>query len=223
MSGVADEKTDSSAKPSGPAVAPRAAETTLGQFLTETRKSRGFTSEQVVADTRIPAHYVRAIENDDYASVSDELYLLPFLRRYATFVGLDPEEVASRFVRDVQRAENNPAARIAEPISMVTSTRERKPSRGRPVATALLIAALLILAVALYLRRDTLMSGAGGTAAEHTASPIASAAPSASGTDAAAVAQPLPSGIPFKTVITPQSPAPQSPAPAAPTQSFDDN
>ncbi|MGC1341081.1 MAG: helix-turn-helix transcriptional regulator [Candidatus Binataceae bacterium] len=218
---MADEKPESSAKPSGPA-SPSRADATLGQYLTEARQSRGFTPEQVVAETRIPAHYVRAIESDDYATVSDELYLLPFLRRYATYVGLDPEEVASRFVRDVQRAENNPAARIAEPISMVTSTRERKPPRGRPVATTLLIAALVVLAVALYLRRDTLMSSARGLIGNSTASPLASPAASAANANPENTPQAQSSGIPFKTVITPQSPAAPAPSPAAPAQSDDD-
>jgi len=213
---VADEKSESSAKPSGTASPPRP-DATLGQFLTEARKARGFTPEQVVAETRIPAHYVRAIESDDYATVSDELYLLPFLRRYAIHVGLDPEEVASRFVRDVQRAENNPAARIAEPISMVTSTRERKPPRGHPLATALLMLALVILAAALYLRRDALVSSARGLIGNSTASPLASPAPSASSADAVDTPQAQSSGIPFKTVITPQSPAAAAPSPAAST------
>ncbi|MGC1678333.1 MAG: helix-turn-helix transcriptional regulator [Candidatus Binataceae bacterium] len=217
---MADEKSESSAKPSGPAAAPRA-EATLGQYLTEARIRRGFTPEQIVAETRIPAHYVRAIESDDYATVSDELYLLPFLRRYATYVGLDPEEVASRFVRDVQRAENNPAARIAEPISMVTSTRERKPPRSHPLATGLLIAALVVLAVALYLRRDTLESSARGLIGSATASPLASPAPSSA--DAENTPQAQSSGIPFKTVITPQSPAAPAASPAAPAQSDEDD
>jgi len=215
---VAEQKSESSSKPSG-AVPPRAAEPTLGQYLTAARKAGGFTPEQIVADTRIPAHYVRAIETDDYATVSDELYLLPFLRRYATYVGLDPEDVASRFVRDVQRSENNSSARIAEPISMVTSTRERKPPRRRPLATALLLVALAILAAALYLRRDAVINGARGISGEATASPLASPSSAASGADAAGAPQAESSGIPFKTVITPQSPAAPVASPAASPES----
>jgi cytoskeletal protein RodZ len=103
-------------------------ETSLGQFLTEARKSGGYTPEQVAAETHIPAHYIRAIETDDYGLISDQLYLLPFVRRYAVFIGLDPEDVASRFVHDVQKAENT-AAKTSEPIPMITM--ERKSGRGR--------------------------------------------------------------------------------------------
>jgi cytoskeleton protein RodZ len=120
-------------------------ETSLGQFLTAARKSGGYTPEQVAAETHIPAHYIRAIETDDYGLISDQLYLLPFVRRYAAFVGLDPEDVASRFVHDVQKAENT-AAKISEPIPMITM--ERKSGGGRYL---LLVIVLLVGAVTGFL------------------------------------------------------------------------
>ncbi len=96
----------------------RESEKTLGQVIGEARKRRGLSPEEVVRETRIPAHYVKMIESDNAALISDQLYLLPFLRRYAAFLGLDAEEIASRFVHDVQRSETN-VTRIAEPIRMV--------------------------------------------------------------------------------------------------------
>jgi cytoskeleton protein RodZ len=120
-------------------------ETSLGQFLTAARKSGGYTPEQVAAETHIPPHYVRAIETDDYGLISDQLYLLPFVRRYAAFVGLDPEDVASRFVHDVQKAENT-AAKTSEPIPMITM--ERKSGGGRYL---LLVIVLLVGAVTGFL------------------------------------------------------------------------
>jgi cytoskeleton protein RodZ len=96
----------------------RETEKTLGQVIGEARKRRGLSPEEVVRETRIPAHYVKMIESDTAALISDQLYLLPFLRRYASFLGLDAEEIASRFVHDVQRAETN-VTRMSEPIRMV--------------------------------------------------------------------------------------------------------
>lgn len=202
---MADEKPESSPRPSVTPVAPQTADATLGQYLAQTRQSRGFTPEAVVAATRIPAHYVRAIESDNYASVSDELYLLPFLRRYAVFVGLDPEDVAARFVREVQRAENSSAPRLAEPISMVTSTRERKPARGHGLGIALLIIAVAILAIAVYLRRDLIVERVRTLTG--IATPIASPAPSAAATSGSASASSAATAAPLKTVITPAAPA----------------
>ena len=120
-------------------------ETSLGQFLTEARKTGGYTPEQVAAETHIPPHYIRAIETDDYGLISDQLYLLPFVRRYAAFVGLDPEDVASRFVHDVQKAENT-AAKTSEPIPMIT--KERRSGAGRYL---ILVIVLLVGAVTGFL------------------------------------------------------------------------
>lgn len=97
---------------------PKAEGATLGTFLTSARERRGVSVDDAVKETRIPDHYVRMMENNDYSLISDQLYVLPFLRRYATFLKLDPEEVAMRFVREVQRADNAPAARSIEPIEM---------------------------------------------------------------------------------------------------------
>ena len=107
----------------GKGAAPR--EPSLGNFLIEARKQRGLSADEVVQQTRLPAHYVRMIENDDYKLIADQLYLLPFLRRYADFLGLDSEEVATRFIREVQRADGN-ASRMSEPIPVVESAHRRR-------------------------------------------------------------------------------------------------
>src|SRR5258708_3116961 len=79
---------------------------TLGQLMTETRKHLGLSREQVSDQTHIPAYYVRMIESDSYDAIPDQLYLLPFFRRYADFLGLDAQKVVSRFIFDFEKAEN---------------------------------------------------------------------------------------------------------------------
>ncbi len=95
----------------------REAEKTLGQIIADARKRRGLSPEEASRETRIPPHYVKMIETDSGSLISDQLYLLPFIRRYASFLGLDAEEIASRFVHDVQRAETN-VVRMSRPIAM---------------------------------------------------------------------------------------------------------
>jgi cytoskeleton protein RodZ len=126
----------------------RETEKTLGQVIIEARKRRGLSPEEVVRETRIPAHYVKMIESDTAALISDQLYLLPFLRRYASFLGLDAEEIASRFVHDVQRSETN-VTRMSDPIRMV----EKKQGGGRwfRVFIILILGASAVLAAYLLL------------------------------------------------------------------------
>jgi cytoskeletal protein RodZ len=135
---VVDEKSQASGARTG-------GDATLGKLLTASRQQGGFTPEQVAAGTHIPAQYIKALESDDYGLISDQLYMLPFLRRYAAFVGLDPEDVASRFVRDVQRAETG-AAKVGEPIEMMTSDRRRKKTSGGAGRYLLALLAIVIIA-----------------------------------------------------------------------------
>ena len=102
-------------------------EPSLGHVITEARERKGLTREQVATEAHLPPHYVKMIETDSYDMISDRLYLVPFLRRYATFLGLDAEEIASRFVSNVQHAEAN-VVRISQEITMV----EKKPGSSRP-------------------------------------------------------------------------------------------
>jgi len=88
------------------------AEPRLGLFLSAARERRGIAQDAAIKDTGIPAHYLRMLESNDYSKISDQLYLLPFLRRYASYLALEPEEIAMRFVREVQRADNLPPIRI---------------------------------------------------------------------------------------------------------------
>ena len=119
-------------------------EPSLGNFLIEARKQRGLSSDDLVLQTRLPAHYVRMIENDDYALIADRLYLLPFLRRYASFLGLDSEEVAMRFIREVQHADGN-ASRMSEPIPVIESA-----GRRRWIAVVAVAVGVVAVAVAYF-------------------------------------------------------------------------
>ena len=118
-------------------------EPSLGKTLTAARERRGVSRADVVAETRIPAHYLDMIENSDYGLISDQLYLMPFLRRYAAFLNLDGEEVAMRFVREVQRAEVAAAVpRMSEPLA--SYDRKQLPW-GRVAAVVIVLSAIVVL------------------------------------------------------------------------------
>jgi hypothetical protein len=116
------------------------AEQSLGAFLIAAREGRGLSAEEVVRETRLPAHYLRMMETNDYSEISDQLYLVPFLRRYAGFLELDQEDVAMRFVREVQRADGNPGPpRLDQPL--VAEPRQHRGWTGAIVVIGLLVAA----------------------------------------------------------------------------------
>jgi transcriptional regulator with XRE-family HTH domain len=116
---------------------------TLGNYLAAIRERRGVSREQMAGESHIPAHYVRMIESSDYSMIADQLYMVPFIRRYAAFLDLDPEEIAMRFVREVQRADSVPQPRLDQPLN--ADVRKRGGRRG-----GLLVVAALLIVAGLY-------------------------------------------------------------------------
>jgi cytoskeletal protein RodZ len=115
---------------------------TLGQMMTETRKHLGISREQVSDQTHIPAYYVRMIESDSYDAIPDQLYLLPFFRRYADFLGLDAQKVVSRFICDFEKAENE----VVQTTSPTTYAKALL--KWRQIAAAMVVGAILLPCIA---------------------------------------------------------------------------
>jgi cytoskeleton protein RodZ len=193
---VADKKSKTRSGDSDPGASAAEPELSLGQVVTEARERKGLTREQVVVEAHLPAHYVKMIETDSYGMISDQLYLVPFLRRYATFLGLDAEDVASRFVRDVQHAEAN-VVRLSQEIKVVT---KRTGIAGQIAIFAMALAILVLLADFAYRR--------------FFERPAESPAPVAS------PASIVPNTLPPATIVTNPEPAaaPSAPAVIAPVQ-----
>jgi cytoskeleton protein RodZ len=178
----------------------------LGQVVTEARERKGLTREQVVTEAHLPAHYIKMIETDSYGMISDQLYLVPFLRRYATFLGLDAEDVASRFVRDVQHAEAS-VVRISQDLKVVT---KRTGIAGQIAIFAMAVAVLFLLADFAYRRFFD----------RHAENPAPVASPAAIAPEtlppATIVTNPEPAAAPSAPVVIAPVPAPQSTRDSAP-------
>jgi cytoskeletal protein RodZ len=73
----------------------------IGATLREARERRQLTYEQVEAEIKIRARYLRALEEEEFDSLPSGTYVRGFLRAYASYLGLDGrlfvDEYASRF------------------------------------------------------------------------------------------------------------------------------
>jgi len=61
--------------------------------------------EDVRGALGIPLHYLQAMESGKSRLVADEFYLIPFLRRYADFLDLDPATTVGQFLAEAAREE----------------------------------------------------------------------------------------------------------------------
>jgi cytoskeleton protein RodZ len=113
----------------------------IGALLRQAREAQEISIREVSERIRIPVKYLTMLEANDYGSIADELYLLPFVRSYADFLGLQSGALSARFLRGIQPVEKpgNPEPEIVE---------EREFTASRWFTTA---AVMLFVALALYL------------------------------------------------------------------------
>ena len=83
---------------------------TVGDILRAERERKGLTIKDVESAISIRALYLNAIEEGNYSIVPGEVYLKGFIRNYANYLGLNPQEVL-----EVYRQNKNPQANAAVP------------------------------------------------------------------------------------------------------------
>ncbi len=69
----------------------------LGEKIRKYREEKGYSLEQVARDTHITKRFLEAMENENFASLPGESYVIGFLRTYSEYLGLNPEEIVSHF------------------------------------------------------------------------------------------------------------------------------
>lgn len=69
----------------------------LGEFLRQEREKRGITIEQVASATKISVRLLHSIEADHYAELPAKPFIRGFVTSYVRFIGLDPQEILTRF------------------------------------------------------------------------------------------------------------------------------
>lgn len=68
-----------------------------GAQLKNIREMKGITLDEISKKTRIRSSYLKAIEEEDFDRLPEEVYIRGFLRSYAGYIGLDPEMVSKNY------------------------------------------------------------------------------------------------------------------------------
>lgn len=69
----------------------------LGERFRAAREQRGLTVSEVAEHIRIRSVYLSAIEEENWSAIGAPVYTRGFIRTYARYLGLDPEEAVSAF------------------------------------------------------------------------------------------------------------------------------
>ncbi len=148
---------------------------TIGETLSEARRARGLTVDQVAQAVRTRATLIRAIEADDFAPCGGTVYARGHLRNIAGVLGLDPAPLVAEFDRE----HNWSTAPMRMPgLDRATAARAEphRPNWSAAMA-AVLVVVSVVSGVHLVRSAGTADSTSVARATSSPTAPVASPAP----------------------------------------------
>jgi cytoskeletal protein RodZ len=115
----------------------------LGERLLAARERKGVDLYRAERDTKIRARYLAALERGDWRELPGSVYTKGFLRNYALYLGLDPDEILLQW--RAERGDDRPS----EPVIVVPRPIQA-PARGFTFSPGLLVALLLVIGVVAF-------------------------------------------------------------------------
>src|SRR5512137_866271 len=104
----------------------------LGSYVREAREARGIDLREAAQQTRISVGYLKAIEEEDFAKLPGQVFVIGFLKSYAKFLRLPEDEIMKRFA-EVTGGTQQPAAAAATPAAKATKAPKAEPRKPAPV------------------------------------------------------------------------------------------
>jgi len=117
----------------------------VGERLRDAREVRGVDLHRVERDTKIRSKYLAALEAGEFADLPGDVYTRGFLRNYATYLGLDADEIEEEWRDEAgERVPVKPIIAGPKPLTM----RRKVTFQGTHVVIG--IVAIIVLVVASY-------------------------------------------------------------------------
>lgn len=168
----------------------------IGELLQERRQAMGASLADVEGATLIRSAYLDAIERGDYGAIPGEIYLKLYVKSYASFLGMDPQQAGMMLEKEMAEAQaEEPKQPVIPPSETSMDKRmlhrirmeqkRRQAARRRTLTTALAIFLLAAVVLVAYLafgglfgKEETPSGTTEGTIPEGTqAGPVSEAIP----------------------------------------------
>ena len=84
-----------------------------GQYLVYEREKRGFTVEDIAAQLHLSSQIIRALEEDDYGQLPEQVYVRGYIRSYCRLLRIDPTSALDLYAASLPQEENYLLADLA--------------------------------------------------------------------------------------------------------------
>lgn len=115
----------------------------LGETLRSTRETKGISLQQAEDDIKIRKKYLQALEEEDYDVIPGRVYAKGFLRNYANYLGLDPDEIMMEY-----KLLNAPVKENYRKVDIEASISKRRSNSRSDKRAYLLTVLVAVLAIA---------------------------------------------------------------------------
>lgn len=126
-------------------VPPAAPGPSFGEELRKEREIRGISLAEIAEATKVSRRFLGAIENDDFATLPAPVFTRGFIREYARYLGLNAEEMVTRYSHFLDAQ-----GRVPEdvPVPLRSSDRPHVDASGRGSGRSALRTLLVFLGLA---------------------------------------------------------------------------
>ncbi len=205
----------------------------IALLLRQARENQGLSLKEAARRSRIPLSYLEMLEEhtppgkEATRTLPDPVYLVPHLRDYAAFLGLDPAEIVAQLTDEFQKA---PEINLDLTDSPQTPPLRTPSKRSRTLSASITLAVVLVILafIGQYSDMDERIPGLSDLQTEPTPNTVSEAAPQPVPPSPPAVpvtpeSVPHATALPATTVTQPSGTEPPAAAipqpPASPTTS----
>ncbi len=137
----------------------------FGSYLKRERELRGISLDEISSATKIRKSILAAIENDRVDELPPEVFVIGFIKAYARHIGLDPEDVITRY-RGFQKLEE------AKDEDIITVEKDFERKEPYYVVKFVVLALLVITGLGLLIYREIIRDDSGTVAKQPPPSSI---------------------------------------------------
>ena len=121
---------------------------TIGEKLRNAREAKNMTLVELQEKTKIQLRYLESIENDQFKSLPGEYNTKLFLRSYARYVDIDPDEIIREYngepVREYQEAYEKQETRGSRYEQNNSAKAKKKNSKFLPLLILMIVFVIII-------------------------------------------------------------------------------